>query len=1577
MLTRLRKILFSTPLRAAVGLVAAYLAIGFLLLPALARWQLEKQAGELGHVLRVGDLRFDPLALRLEVDDLALSDARGAALLAFKQLVVDLELRSVLDGAWTFSEARLQAPVLQLDFARDGRSNFDDLLARLGGGGDDAKKASTDLPPVLVRRLDLLDGRIEWSDQSLDEPLVTRIAPLRVEVQDLSTFRSAHAAFRIAANSDAGEALALRGELGLNPVFAKGRLALNEIRLETLARGFARRLALQSPSGAITLAATFEVALDKQGLPQGGAQDIDLVLAGLSVQAPGARAPLLALQTLAFSSGQVDLAKREARFAQLRLAKGAVAMALDAQGRPDWSGMLRAPVEAAAPTGGAAAAQPPASPAPDPWRLAIDNVLVSDLAFSLRDPARQQALSISAVQFGAAPSLTLSATGTRVALGRSNLVLTGLQYQDGARAVAAAATRLDAADLSLSFAAGAVAVRIDAPQVALEQGGSASQGEDSASIGALTIKGAALSLDSGSASTRLAVVAPRFALSAGASVRQGNDSATVGALTVEGAGLSLDSAATATRLDVDAPRLQLQDLVAGRAGQSARLRTFMLQGSRLGLQSSDGDATLALETPHGELADLRLQGTQQAFELAQLGLDDQRLSLSQDGTGLALQAQAPALQASGLLAQQGAQRAGLATLSLGGTAWRATRSASGAVGLSLGAVRSALTRLALEQAGQGLDLAQVEFGVESVDLALDDAGARVSGGKTSASISGALARQGQQTLALRDGRFDARAIAAGQRGPADRASGDARIEDAVLTLAALAVGTGAADTQSALAELAGARLSAASLALESPDGVLGLVGQGMALGLEGAVVRDPADPATVLLQLGRASAAGAAFDLRRRQLTVDTLVASQAQARTWLDAQGRLNLLDLAGSVAAAPAAQPVEAPAAPTRPQSAAPGAWRVALKAVELDGVSVAFEDRRRTPPFALAVQGAALRASNLDTAAAQPTQVALTGTLASGGRIDVAGTVGLATGSADLQLELAAIALAPVQAYLSDFVDLQLASGSASTRGRLQVGEPGGGRPRLAYAGSVSVDQLLLEETASRRPFLAWESVASSDLALTLEPDQLTVGELRVHKPVGRLIIAQDQSVNLTDVIKKRPPAPQGPVAADAAAAAPAPPFPVALARVRVTEGALEFADLSLRPQFGARMHQLKGVVTGLGTDPARSARVQLDARVDRFGSARIRGQVNVMQPDRSTDIAMAFRNLEMTSLSPYVAKFAGYEVASGKLALDLQYKIEDSRLVGENKVVLNQLALGRKVESPNALDIPLELALAILKDANGVIDIGIPVSGDLKDPKFDYGAVIARAIGNLLGGIVTAPFRALAALFGGADKQIDSIEFEPGSDVLEPPQQQKLEAVARALKERPSLLLRVVPVYAQEQDAPALQLRTVREEIAGQMGIALAPGDDPGPVDTADPRAPAAVEAAFNARYAPAVLALLKQRALGAGTSVAGPVAQAPGGAAAAAPNAAPGSAATAPAAPPARDLPGAFYQDLIERMVREQPVSEALLAQLAQRRAQAIASTLTDGDGVPSGRVLLGEAKQAGGAGDKAVVALKLQLEVVK
>jgi uncharacterized protein involved in outer membrane biogenesis len=673
-----------------------------------------------------------------------------------------------------------------------------------------------------------------------------------------------------------------------------------------------------------------------------------------------------------------------------------------------------------------------------------------------------------------------------------------------------------------------------------------------------------------------------------------------------------------------------------------------------------------------------------------------------------------------------------------------------------------------------------------------------------------------------------------------------------------------------------ATVEAGSLDIALAEGPADVSASGVQATLADARLR-PADDAPDRLRIKKASLAGGTLRLHDRLARAERIAVEGGSATIGIDAEGRLVLpIPFAGqppggaaSAASASAGSPERRTDSPGAADAGASDGWRFALGSAQLGDFALAFSDERRAPPRALQLHVASARATRLDTGSPEASDLAVQAALSSGGSVRVNGSVRLRDPMADLAVEAQQVALAPLQPWLDEFADLRLASGTASVKGMLRYG--GEGSARLRYQGRAALDDVQLAEREPDRPLLGWQSLATDDLVLTIAPNRAEIGDVRLHAPAARLLIAEDSTLNVADVLRQQPKpgaaetragaaqasADAAGTSADAAAHAegqttPA-AFPLRIERLAVTQGALDFTDRSLTPHFSTRMHALHGVVTGIGTDPDRSARLQLEAQVDRYGSAKISGKVSLFQPKEDSAVDMVFRNIDMASLSPYIAKFAGYRIADGRLDLDLHYEVENGLLDGRNEIVLRQVKLGEKVDSPSALDIPIELALAVLKDRNGVIDIGLPVSGNLDSPKFDYGAVIRKAIGRVLGNIVSAPFKALAGLFGsgGEDARLGSVDFEPGSVSIAPPQREKLDAVARALTERPQLRLVVPPTYSSAEDRRALKSRTVRAELLRRMGTELAPAEEPGPIDTDDPRAQQAIRALFSARYAPAV------------------------------------------------------------------------------------------------------------------------------
>ncbi len=446
---RLRQILFSVPVITAVSLLALYVAGGFLALPAIVKWQLEKQVPErLGQRISVGAVHFNPLALRLDVDDLALSGPEGQPLLAFKRLQADFELRSAIDRAWVFASATLDAPVVHIELTGDGRNNFSALLERLVATGEPASE-SGGLPRLVVNRVALTDARVDFSDRRLAPPLVARVEPLQLEIDDLSTLPASAARYRLSARTAAGETLTLAGELGLDPVAVSGELAVKDLAVATVVRGLSRFVALDSPAGTIGLAARFDLGVDAAGTIAGTVQDVDLDVAKLSVAAAGADAPLLAMESLALDGGRVDLDRREAEIAKLMLAKGRVAAAANEQGLLDWTQIVRGrsdsgrAADAAGdrdPTRAAVPRRPRRSRGASWWRAPRFRTSQSSSRTRRAGAARASARWASTSR----RPPTIGAAGMRIELDRPRLSLAASRLEDGADRLDLPAARIEA-----------------------------------------------------------------------------------------------------------------------------------------------------------------------------------------------------------------------------------------------------------------------------------------------------------------------------------------------------------------------------------------------------------------------------------------------------------------------------------------------------------------------------------------------------------------------------------------------------------------------------------------------------------------------------------------------------------------------------------------------------------------------------------------------------------------------------------------------------------------------------------------------------------------------------------------------------------------------------------------------------------------------------------------------------------------------------------------------------------------------------------------------------------------------------
>ena len=700
------------------------------------------------------------------------------------------------------------------------------------------------------------------------------------------------------------------------------------------------------------------------------------------------------------------------------------------------------------------------------------------------------------------------------------------------------------------------------------------------------------------------------------------------------------------------------------------------------------------------------------------------------------------------------------------------------------------------------------------------------------------------------------------------------------------------------------------------------------------------------------------IDLAAHSVHLGAVTASGAQIDLARNRQGDFAIAQKLPVFASGKADPAKDAPAAP----------WSTKVDQVELSKFGARFDDAGTGIKGNL--QDARLSLQNVSNDMQQSLPFELGVGLREGGLLTANGKFVPGTGAVDAQLNLKQLTLAPVQPLLAQHLKLKLAGGALSGSGRLTTGGGAPKAPKVRYVGGVDIAGLVLNETDGKR-FASWKSVRADKLTASVGPDFIDIPELRVVEPNAQLIIENDRSLNAQRLLVKAPEPAAAPAPAPSAAASPAADaaFPVRVRRVRLQNAKLDFADLSLRPQFAAKIYELNGVVTGLSTKRDARSQIELDGRIDEFGLARVRGQLNPFAPTDNTDLNVVFKNVDMVSASPYTMKFAGYKVAEGKISLDLQYKVRNRQLDGTNQIVLDKLTLGERIDSPDALKLPLELALAILKDSDGRIDLGLPVSGDMNDPQFSYGALIWKAVGNVLTKIVTAPFRALGNLLGISADKLEAIDFDAGSAVLLPPEREKLKQVAQILAKREQLKLAVPGQYS-DTDAAALRAQAVRRAVAAKAGIKLEAGEEPGPLNLGERKVRGALRDLYGERFGKAELDKQKKAAESA----------APAAAAASSASASAAAAAKIPVwqrlgkliegEPQVADT-GAFYNGLREQLEAKQPLPADALSKLGSQRSAAILAALQQ-DGTPAARVSAGAPEKTDAAPGK-LVGLKLGL----
>lgn len=482
--------------------------------------------------------------------------------------------------------------------------------------------------------------------------------------------------------------------------------------------------------------------------------------------------------------------------------------------------------------------------------------------------------------------------------------------------------------------------------------------------------------------------------------------------------------------------------------------------------------------------------------------------------------------------------------------------------------------------------------------------------------------------------------------------------------------------------------------------------------------------------------------------------------------------------------------------------------LKIVDL---AFRFEDQSTRPAAVQELEGFSLHGDNLGNDPGKKGSIALQGRINKQGSLKVGGSVQLMPLDVAVTVETQAIPLLPLQPYFTERLNIELARGQVSNKGEATARIDKDGL-KASYKGSATLGDFLAVDKVNSADFLRWKSFYLGGIDFKLEPMAITVGEIALSDFYSRLILNQAGRLNVQDIVKK----PEGevvpvvtsgpsstPVAPVAKESAPAkPPLPIKIAKITLQNGTLNFSDFFVKPNYTVNITRLGGRVTGLSSAENTVADLDLRGSYAKSAPVQIQAKLNPLAAKTYLDLKAEVTGVDLTGFSPYSGKYAGYNIEKGKLSLSVAYKLENNQLTANNKLFIDQFTFGDPVDSPDATKLPVNLAISLLKNNRGEIDLNLPISGSLDDPQFSIGGLIIKVIVNLFMKAVTSPFALLGSMMGSGE-ELSNVEFAPGRARVGEAAGKTLETLAKALSERSALNLEITGRADPEADKEGIK------------------------------------------------------------------------------------------------------------------------------------------------------------------------------
>lgn len=552
-----------------------------------------------------------------------------------------------------------------------------------------------------------------------------------------------------------------------------------------------------------------------------------------------------------------------------------------------------------------------------------------------------------------------------------------------------------------------------------------------------------------------------------------------------------------------------------------------------------------------------------------------------------------------------------------------------------------------------------------------------------------------------------------------------------------------------------------------------------------------------LLSLHALNVSKLSFDLSHKKLTIGKVAFVSPQINALLNKKGVLNLENLI-----------VPKKSKPQLKTKKKEKAFEASIKHFAIYNAKVRFRDRTLSPSTLNTVDKINLHLYHIDSKRRTWLSYKLSSRINFKGKLRAKGKLRHTPLKEKGSLQLSHLGLTNLTPYVQKKAFIKVADGKLFVNASTEY-DASKTKADLQVQGSIGLEDFFLNDSRTDASVFSINDVNVSKFTFEYNPNRLYVDQVTLKSFYIDALVDKQKKMNFAKLLKKSD--------VNTSQDTNTTQFPIKIAKVNIVEGNAKFADLSIPIQFKTDIHGLVGTIYAISNDANETTFVDIDGEVDAYGSTKLKGSIKSANPKEFTDLHFNFKNLALHSLSGYSAKFAGYQIEKGKLFLDLGYKIQNSQLLGKNNIMIKHIQLGKENSDENVTKLPLGFVIGLLENSDGIIDIDMPVQGDLDNPDFKYGALVWKTFSNLIVRAVSSPFRFLGSLMGLDSDALEYVEFEGGSAKISPTQREKLDNIVKMMRKKPKLVLDITPLYDEQIDKKALKKQKLIHLVMKKSGI----------------------------------------------------------------------------------------------------------------------------------------------------------------